>query len=119
MEPKCKRVVAVLSRRVGWIEEYHKALKTGTRVEASQLEEAYRLENLLAVLAIVAVRLLNAEVIGPQPAQTNLWSRTALEPEALEAVERPSWVCPAGGWTYRSTLIAVARLGGFPARTAR
>jgi hypothetical protein len=44
-----------------WVEEYHKALKTGAGVEASQLERAYRLESLVAVLAVVAVRLLNAK----------------------------------------------------------
>ena len=39
-----------------WIEEYHKALKSGVGAEASQLQEAYRIETLVAVLAIVAVR---------------------------------------------------------------
>ena len=43
------------------MEQYHKALKSGTKVEASQLERGYRLESLVAVLAIVAVRLLNAQ----------------------------------------------------------
>lgn len=40
------------------VEEYHKCLKTGCRVEARQLEEAARLERALGVLAVVAVRLL-------------------------------------------------------------
>ena len=40
------------------IEEYHKCLKTGCAMEDRQLERAVRLENLLAILAVVAVRLL-------------------------------------------------------------
>jgi hypothetical protein len=41
-------------RHVGglWIEEYHKALKSGAGVEDSQLERASRLEALIAVLAV-------------------------------------------------------------------
>ncbi len=108
-----QRVVQCYAAR--WlVEEYHKALKTGTRVEASQLEEAYRLENLLAVLAIVAVRLLNAKLLAracpDQPVEPHCFG-----PEALKLLAAKLG-CPAGGWTYRSTLIAVARLGGFPAR---
>jgi hypothetical protein len=55
-----RRVIGYYSAR-WWVEEYHKALKTGVGVEQSQLERAYRLEALVALLAIVAVRLLNAQ----------------------------------------------------------
>ena len=42
-----------------WIvEEYHKCLKTGCQLESSQLESRKGLENLLAVLAIIAIKLL-------------------------------------------------------------
>ena len=44
-----------------WVEEYHKALKSGVGAEESQMQRAYRIETLVAVLAIVAVRLLNAK----------------------------------------------------------
>lgn len=40
------------------IEEYHKCLKTGCRMEQRQLEEAHRLEAILGILSVVAVRLL-------------------------------------------------------------
>lgn len=40
------------------IEEYHKCLKSGCRVESRQLEEASRLKALLGILTVVAVRLL-------------------------------------------------------------
>lgn len=40
------------------IEEYHKAIKTGCRLEARRYETATRLERVAAVSAVVAVRLL-------------------------------------------------------------
>jgi hypothetical protein len=40
------------------IEEYHKALKTGCRLESRQLQSKEGLENLTALLSVVAVRLL-------------------------------------------------------------
>jgi len=40
------------------IEEFHKALKTGCGVEKRQLQTAERLENVVAVSSVVAVRLL-------------------------------------------------------------
>ena len=40
------------------VEEYHKCLKTGCKVEERQLEHVERLEPLVGVLSVVAVRLL-------------------------------------------------------------
>src|SRR5262249_2183120 len=60
---EAQRAIACYARR--WlIEEYHKALKTGTRIEASQLESRGRLEALLGVLAVVAVRLLQTKLLA-------------------------------------------------------
>jgi hypothetical protein len=47
---QAQRVVGYYTAR-WWIEEYHKALKSGAGVEQSQLERADRLEPLIAVLA--------------------------------------------------------------------
>lgn len=97
-----------------WIEEYHKALKSGVGAEESQLQKAYRIETLVAVLAIVAVRLLNAKWLarsrGDEPVDAELFG-----PEALKLLAA-RFGQPAGGWTHRSALVAVARLGGFLAR---
>jgi len=46
------------------IEEYHKCLKSGCQVEARQLEEVSRLEALLGILTVVAVRLLQLKTPG-------------------------------------------------------
>jgi hypothetical protein len=97
-----------------WVEEYHKALKSGVGVEDSRMERAYRLESLVAVLAIVAVRLLNAKLLAQacadQPVQPEVFG-----PEAL-AILAERFGKPSEGWTHRSALVAVARLGGFLAR---
>jgi hypothetical protein len=96
------------------IEEYHKALKSGAGVEDSQLEKAHRLESLIAVLALVAVRLLNTKLLAKAcPDQ-------ALEPgqvgtEALRILE-DRFEKPKEGWTQASFWVAVARLGGFIGR---
>jgi hypothetical protein len=52
------RVIKTYTRRE-LIEEYHKALKTGVGVEASELSTCQRLLALLGILAVVAVRLLD------------------------------------------------------------
>lgn len=96
------------------VEEYHKALKTGAGVEQSQMSQAYRLETLVAVLAIVAVRLLSTKLLaGARPDEAI--APGAFGPAAL-AILAGQYGQPPGGWTHRSLLVAVARLGGFLAR---
>jgi hypothetical protein len=96
------------------IEEYHKALKSGTRIEDSQLGAAGRIEALLGIVAVVATRLLDAKLLGrarpEEPADAALCdepTRRVLE----KAVGRP-----AHGWTNRALIHAIARLGGFLGR---
>jgi hypothetical protein len=97
-----------------WIEEYHKALKSGVGAEESQLQQAHRIETLVAVLAIVAVRLLNAKWLarthGDQPVDAQVFGTQALELLAAKFGRPPD------GWTHQNALVAVARLGGFLAR---
>ena len=111
---QAQRIVGRYTAR-WWIEEYHKVLKSGTGAEASQLEAAYRLETLVAVLAIVAVRLLNAQWLA-RARPDEAVAADAFGPHAL-AILAEEWGEPPGGWTQRSALVAVARLGGFLART--
>jgi hypothetical protein len=110
---EARRVVSRYSCR--WlVEEYHKALKTGTRIESSQLETRARLEALLGVLAIVAVRLLQTKLLArARPDQ--LVPEQEFGSEAIEILNA-RFGKPKKGWTYSSLLIALARLGGFLAR---
>jgi hypothetical protein len=108
-----RRIVARYAKR--WmIEEFHKALKSGAHVEKSELETAERLKALLAVLAVVAVRLLNTKLVArcdPQrPVDVESFGREAVQILTARFGE------PAGGWKHGSLLIAIARLGGFLAR---
>ncbi len=97
-----------------WVEEYHKALKSGAGVEDSQLGNGGRLEPLIAVLAIVAVRLLNTKMLARSRPEGSE-ARESFGPEALEILEK-RFGKPKGGWTNRNVLVATARLGGFLAR---
>ncbi len=97
-----------------WIEEYHKALKSGTGVEGSQLEKAYRLEPLIAVLALVAVRLLSTKML----ARSRPESQEAAEsfgPQVLGILEKKMGR-PKDGWTNKNVIVSIARLGGFIGR---
>ncbi len=46
------------------VEEYHKALKTGCRVEGRQLKTAARLEAMVGLMSVIAVRLLRLKSLA-------------------------------------------------------
>jgi hypothetical protein len=109
-------VQQVVGRYLGrwWIEEYHKALKSGVGVEESQLERGYRLESLVAVLAVVAVRLLGAKMLARSRPET-FEAAESFGPQMLELLEKKLGQ-PKDGWTNANVIIATARLGGFIGR---
>jgi hypothetical protein len=110
---QAQRVVGYYTGR-WWIEEYHKALKSGTGVESSQLEHADRLEPLIAILAVVATRLLNTKMLArSQP--DSLAAEQSFGPELLALLGK-KFGSPPGGWTNRNLIRAVARVGGFIGR---
>jgi len=96
------------------IEEYHKALKTGATVEESQLAACSRLQTLIGVLAVVALRLLSMKLIArvhpDEPIPPEM-----LSPEARTILEHKLGP-PKEGWTMAGAITAIARLGGFLAR---
>jgi hypothetical protein len=110
---QAQRVIGRYTAR-WWVEEYHKALKTGAGVEESQLERAYRLEALIAVLAVVAVRLLSTKMLARSRPES-YEAAAGFGPEMLAILEKKLGK-PKGGWTNRNVLVATARLGGFLAR---
>lgn len=110
---EARRVVGRSGAR-WWIEEYHKALKTGAGVEESQMEAADKLEPLIGVLAVVAVRLLSTKFLARSRPESGE-AAESFGPELLRILEKKAGR-PAGGWTNRNLLVAVARLGGFLAR---
>lgn len=110
---EAQRVVGRYAAR-WWIEEYHKALKSGAGVEASQLEQADRLAPLIAVLAVVAVRLLSAKLLA-RGRPESFEAAASFGPVLLALLEQKVGL-PREGWTNRNVLVATARLGGFLAR---
>jgi hypothetical protein len=110
---QARRIVGRYTAR--WhIEEYHKALKSGAGVEESQLTQAYRLETLIAVLALVAVRLLHTKLLARACPEQTL-TPDQVSQEALKILEIKVGK-PKKGWTQSAFWIAVARLGGFIGR---
>jgi hypothetical protein len=107
------RVVKAYARR--WlIEEYHKALKTGTGIENSQLETAQRIGALLGILAVVAVRLLSRKHLAATRPEERV-DRHEVGQDVLEILEA-HFGRPQDGWSNRNMLRCIARLGGFIGR---
>jgi hypothetical protein len=105
-----KRIVGCYTQR--WlIEEFHKALKSGTQMEASQLATARALQALCAVLSLVSLRLLEAKLYAraypERPVRPGQFS-----PDFLRLLEAKLGR-PTGGWTQRSVWRGIARCGGF------
>lgn len=98
-----------------WVEEYHKALKSGVGVEQSQLEKQYRVESLIAVLAVVAVRLINLKFLArarpDEPVDVKLFGK-----RTLQLLEKRFGPPVQSEWTHRQLVRAIARMGGFIGR---
>jgi hypothetical protein len=100
------------------IEEWHRCLKEGCRIEASQLDDGRDIQRLGAVLAVVAVRLLQMRDLAD--AQTP----AADAPEALRDLVPPLYVAIVAGLaksvpeslTPRLFWRTVARRGGYLGR---
>jgi len=97
-----------------WIlEEYHKALKTGMQAEALQLETGKGLMAAIAIMSVVALRLIDLRErlrVHPEaPAETSGLSR--LELEILHRVLRRPMT------TVRDVALGIGRLGGHLNRT--
>lgn len=93
------------SERVSWyrhrwfIEQYHKALKTGCRMEDSQLPQAAALIRLLGFLSIVAVRLLQVE--STARTQPELPATQVVDAQMLEFLCQLRHLDPANITVYR------------------
>ncbi len=95
------------------IEEYHKALKTGCRIESRQYRTAKRLETIAGFLAVMAVRLLQLKTLArtdpDRPAQEvvpKVWV------EVLQVQRKQS----GKNWTIQKFVRELAGLGGFLGR---
>jgi Transposase DNA-binding len=90
------------------IEEFHKGTKTGMKIEQLQMETGERLFRAIAVMSIVALRLLDIRELGraAPAAPAALTGLSALELDVLSlAVDRTLT-------TVASVILALGRLGG-------
>lgn len=99
------------------IEEYHKALKTGLKVERLQLEVGKRLKAAVAVMAVVAVRLLALTELARAEPEAPAY-RAGLGPMPLIALRMALNFqrlppLPEEHPTVRDVIIGLARLGGY------
>ena len=96
------------------VEEFHKALKTGCRLESRQYETAKRLEAICGMLSVLAVRLLQLKIVArnepDRPAEEVVPKRWILMLQAM----RKRKVTAA--WTVCKFYRELAMLGGFLGR---
>lgn len=95
------------------IEEYHRCLKTGCKIEHSQLRHVLRLQRLLAFLAILAVRLLQLRHLAQQ--QPDRLAHTEVEPLLVQIIALRFNGDPSS-MTLDRFWRGVAQLAGFPNR---
>jgi len=102
------------------IEEWHRVLKEGCRLEASQLDAIENLQRLAAILSIIAVRMLQLrDLADPQRSP-----QTAADPQALARTCPPRWIAIVAALagrdpqelTPRQFYLTIAQRGGHPAR---
>jgi hypothetical protein len=90
------------------IEEYHKAIKTGLGAERLQLESAERLFAAIAIMSVVALRLIELrECLRRHPDAEA--AQSGLSPLELEVLRHKSG-CTLR--TVREVALAIGRLGG-------
>ncbi len=109
---QCERILSIYRHR--WlVEELHKALKTGLKVEASQLSDARRLGALIGILSVVAVFLLQHKLAARTDPNTPL-TPAAIDRSMLAVLGKvdPPRGPPTQRWFWRG----IAKLGGFQNR---
>jgi hypothetical protein len=109
---QCQEVIDIYRQR--WlVEEYHKALKTGLKLEDSQLSDARRLGAMTAVLSIVSVFLLQCKLAARIDPQLPL-GKHEVEENLLAVLRKlhPPKGPPTVGWLW----VSIAKLGGFLGR---
>jgi len=105
------RVTGWYERR--WVaEEYHKAQKTGCRVEDMQFTTTDRLEPAIALLSVVAVTLLNLREAARRPDAESRRADTVVSSEYVEVLSLKRYGAVRPGLTVREFFLALARLGG-------
>lgn len=105
-------------RVVGWyerrwvVEEFHKALKTGCRIEDIQFTAVARLQPAIALLSAVALTLLNLRDASRSPDAHTRRATTLFAAEYVEVLSAWRHGKARRDWTVHEFFFALARLGG-------
>lgn len=96
------------------IEEFHKAWKTGCRVEQRRFQSLGNLERFLAVTAPIAIRILQLRTVArlsPDKRCSAVLSRAQWQ--CLAAKTKPGKPVPKRPPTLHWAMVAIAKLGGW------
>jgi len=109
---QCRQILNIYRHR--WlVEELHKAMKTGLKLQESQLSDVRRLGALAAVISVAAVFLLQMKTSARTDGDTPLDEQQKQTPMVKILKKRyPT----SNELTHRWLWISVAKLGGFMAR---
>ena len=105
-------------RVAGWyekrwiVEEYHKAKKTGCKIEDMQFTTTDRLEPAIALLSVVAVTLLNLRDASRRPDAKTRRATTILAADYVNVLSIWRYRKIRGNLTVHEFFYALARLGG-------
>lgn len=96
--------------RYRWIiEEYHKCIKTGCKVESKQLKSVFRIENFLGIAGIIAVKILQIrDLMRVMPDEL---ASKVVDPLSLKIIQNYHKV--KKDLTVKEYYILVAKMGGF------
>ncbi|MFV2070327.1 MAG: IS4 family transposase [Pirellulales bacterium] len=105
-------------RVAGWyerrwvIEEYHKAMKTGCRIEDLQFTAVERLQPAIALLSAVSLTLLNLRDASRRPDASTRQASELFSPEYVEVLSIWRYRKLRSDLTVHDFFFALARLGG-------
>jgi hypothetical protein len=105
-------------RVVGWyecrwiVEEYHKGVKTGCRIESAQFTSEDRLQPTIALLSIVTLTLLQLRDASRRPDAKTRPATTVISPLFVEVLSLWRHKKAKLDWTVHDFYYALARLGG-------
>lgn len=94
------------------IEEYHKGMKTGCRIESIQFTSEERLRPAIAVLSVVALTLLQMRNAARRPDAKTRKASTVVGQSYVEMLSLWRHKKARPDWTVHEFYYALARLGG-------
>jgi hypothetical protein len=105
-------------RVVGWyecrwiVEEYHKGMKTGCRIESPQFTTEARLQPAIALLSVVTLTLLQLRDASRRADAKTRKARTIVSPQYVEVLSLWRHKKVKLDWSVHDFYYALARLGG-------